>query len=252
MPRSCPPGQPAGREALWARALAAAHRCCRSRFVGATSRILRVSPGTLPARCARLVPCLAGRRVGSVRLCHPASYAFCRRAPHLLASVARLFPGRSSQFDPWPRDGFADHVSVPRVLLSFPPSTPRAPPQTKIGKGTPAMGRRHTKTHTSCRRCGRVTFHMQRQECASCGYPSSRMRRCESTAGCAGLFARARARRAPGEVAPRRECVGSFGRGGAPLSHVPSPCRAWGRGGLRGGRVWDDDSLRKICSSFPS
>ena len=51
--------------------------------------------------------------------------------------------------------------------------------QPKIGKGTPAMGRRHTKTHTSCRRCGRVTFHMQRQECASCGYPSSRMRRCE-------------------------------------------------------------------------
>ena len=41
------------------------------------------------------------------------------------------------------------------------------------------MGRRHTKTHCGCRRCGRVTFHMQRQECASCGYPRAGMRRCE-------------------------------------------------------------------------
>ena len=79
------------------------------------------------------------------------------------------------------------------MVRNFPSLTPRSPALTrpppyfphpaalqgKIGKGTPSMGRRHTKAHTECRRCGRITFHMQTQECGSCGYPSSKMRSCE-------------------------------------------------------------------------
>lgn len=41
-----------------------------------------------------------------------------------------------------------------------------------MGTGTPSFGKRaHTKTHTACRRCGKITFHNQKHECSSCGYP---------------------------------------------------------------------------------
>uniref|UniRef100_A0A0N4ZNQ2 Ribosomal protein L37 n=1 Tax=Parastrongyloides trichosuri TaxID=131310 RepID=A0A0N4ZNQ2_PARTI len=43
-------------------------------------------------------------------------------------------------------------------------------------KGTQAFGKRHNKTHTLCRRCGKSSFHIQKHTCASCGYPSSRKR----------------------------------------------------------------------------
>lgn len=46
-------------------------------------------------------------------------------------------------------------------------------------KGTASFGKRHTKTHTACRRCGRTSFHKQKKVCASCGYPAAKMRRCE-------------------------------------------------------------------------
>ncbi|RYE82235.1 MAG: hypothetical protein EOO65_05770 [Methanosarcinales archaeon] len=47
------------------------------------------------------------------------------------------------------------------------------------GTGTPSLGKRkHKKTHTVCRRCGKVSFHKQHGECASCGYPAASMRRC--------------------------------------------------------------------------
>jgi len=39
------------------------------------------------------------------------------------------------------------------------------------------MGRRHTKTHTLCVRCGHRAFHNQRHECGSCGYPAKKMRK---------------------------------------------------------------------------
>ena len=52
--------------------------------------------------------------------------------------------------------------------------TPRAPSQTK---GTSSFGKRHSKTHTTCRRCGKVSFHLQKKVCASCGYPGAKMRR---------------------------------------------------------------------------
>ena len=52
--------------------------------------------------------------------------------------------------------------------------TSRAPSQTK---GTSSFGKRHSKTHTTCRRCGKVSFHLQKKVCASCGYPGAKMRR---------------------------------------------------------------------------
>ena len=44
-------------------------------------------------------------------------------------------------------------------------------------KGTSSFGKRHCKTHTACRRCGRTSFHKQFKECGSCGYPAAKMRR---------------------------------------------------------------------------
>ncbi|KAJ3964945.1 hypothetical protein EV361DRAFT_940815 [Lentinula raphanica] len=64
-------------------------------------------------------------------------------------------------------------------------------------KGTSSFGKRHTKSHTLCRRCGNRAFHRQHKSwllspldtfnphlyvplffaaCASCGYPSAKIR----------------------------------------------------------------------------
>mmetsp|Transcript_37517 Transcript_37517/g.91214 ORF Transcript_37517/g.91214 Transcript_37517/m.91214 type:complete len:93 (-) Transcript_37517:2937-3215(-) len=43
-------------------------------------------------------------------------------------------------------------------------------------KGTTSFGKRHNKSHTSCRRCGKVSYHIQKKTCSSCGYPSKKMR----------------------------------------------------------------------------
>ncbi|KAI0272390.1 ribosomal protein L37e-domain-containing protein [Gloeopeniophorella convolvens] len=43
-------------------------------------------------------------------------------------------------------------------------------------KGTSSFGKRHTKSHTLCRRCGHRAFHRQHKECAQCGYPSAKLR----------------------------------------------------------------------------
>ncbi|KZZ87688.1 Ribosomal protein L37e [Ascosphaera apis ARSEF 7405] len=43
-------------------------------------------------------------------------------------------------------------------------------------KGTSSFGKRHNKTHTLCRRCGRRSLHIQKHTCASCGYPSAKVR----------------------------------------------------------------------------
>ena len=48
------------------------------------------------------------------------------------------------------------------------------------GRSCPA-GKRHNKTHTLCRRCGRRSYHIQKSKCSSCGYPAARIRKCEST-----------------------------------------------------------------------
>uniref|UniRef100_A0A7S1AU99 60S ribosomal protein L37 n=1 Tax=Noctiluca scintillans TaxID=2966 RepID=A0A7S1AU99_NOCSC len=44
------------------------------------------------------------------------------------------------------------------------------------GDGTPAMGKRHAKSHGLCVRCGKRSFHYQKKRCASCGYPATKMR----------------------------------------------------------------------------
>ncbi|XP_037938132.1 probable 60S ribosomal protein L37-A [Teleopsis dalmanni] len=43
-------------------------------------------------------------------------------------------------------------------------------------KGTSSFGKRHNKTHTLCRRCGRSSYHIQKSTCAQCGYPAAKMR----------------------------------------------------------------------------
>merc|ERR1739845_186387 len=47
----------------------------------------------------------------------------------------------------------------------------------KMTKGTRSFGKRRNKTHTLCRRCGRVSFHIQKKTCASCGYPQAKIRK---------------------------------------------------------------------------
>mmetsp|Transcript_38350 Transcript_38350/g.119746 ORF Transcript_38350/g.119746 Transcript_38350/m.119746 type:complete len:89 (+) Transcript_38350:38-304(+) len=43
-------------------------------------------------------------------------------------------------------------------------------------KGTQAFGKRHTKSHTLCVRCGKSSFHIQKHTCASCAFPAAKMR----------------------------------------------------------------------------
>ncbi|KAJ2006942.1 60S ribosomal protein L37B [Coemansia thaxteri] len=43
-------------------------------------------------------------------------------------------------------------------------------------KGTTSFGKRHTKTHSLCKRCGNRAFHNQKKTCASCGYPAAKIR----------------------------------------------------------------------------
>ena len=43
-------------------------------------------------------------------------------------------------------------------------------------KGTQSFGKRHNKTHGLCRRCGRSSYHLQKQSCAACGFPSAKTR----------------------------------------------------------------------------
>ncbi|KAJ3389295.1 60S ribosomal protein L37A [Lobulomyces angularis] len=46
----------------------------------------------------------------------------------------------------------------------------------KNTKGTCSFGKRHVKTHTLCKRCGRRSFHNQKKTCAQCGYPAAKLR----------------------------------------------------------------------------
>jgi len=46
-----------------------------------------------------------------------------------------------------------------------------------MSKGTSSFGKRHKKAHTLCRRCGRRSFHIQKETCGSCGYPAAKIRK---------------------------------------------------------------------------
>mmetsp|Transcript_29713 Transcript_29713/g.26278 ORF Transcript_29713/g.26278 Transcript_29713/m.26278 type:complete len:148 (-) Transcript_29713:27-470(-) len=44
-------------------------------------------------------------------------------------------------------------------------------------KGTWSKGKRNTKSHGLCPRCGRRAFHNRKKTCAACGYPSAKTRK---------------------------------------------------------------------------
>lgn len=58
---------------------------------------------------------------------------------------------------------------MPLLAAHTPP-----PAQTK---GTTAQGTKHRKSHALCVRCGKKSFHLQRNRCASCAYPAPKMRK---------------------------------------------------------------------------
>ena len=74
-------------------------------------------------------------------------------------------------------------VSRPLSPLAHDATNSSLGPLTPINP-TRSTGKRHNKTHTLCRRCGRTTFHIQKSTCSSCGYPAARMRGCESKEFC--------------------------------------------------------------------
>ncbi|KAJ1651586.1 60S ribosomal protein L37B [Dispira simplex] len=62
------------------------------------------------------------------------------------------------------------------VSGSYPSYRPTAGIALESHPSTTSFGRRHTKTHSMCRRCGQRAFHNQKKRCASCGYPSAKIR----------------------------------------------------------------------------
>uniref|UniRef100_A0A2K6NXT2 Ribosomal protein L37 n=1 Tax=Rhinopithecus roxellana TaxID=61622 RepID=A0A2K6NXT2_RHIRO len=44
-------------------------------------------------------------------------------------------------------------------------------------KGTSSFGKRRSKTHTLCRRCGSKAYHLQKSTCGKCGYPAKHKRK---------------------------------------------------------------------------
>jgi large subunit ribosomal protein L37e len=43
--------------------------------------------------------------------------------------------------------------------------------------GTPAQGKKNTKKHVKCRRCGESSYHVTKKVCSSCGFGESAKRR---------------------------------------------------------------------------
>ncbi|MEM2115927.1 MAG: 50S ribosomal protein L37e [Candidatus Woesearchaeota archaeon] len=42
-------------------------------------------------------------------------------------------------------------------------------------KGTPSMGRKNKgRTHTRCRRCGKISYNRYKKYCSSCGFGRSK------------------------------------------------------------------------------
>ncbi len=46
-----------------------------------------------------------------------------------------------------------------------------------MSKGTASHGKRNSKTHIMCRRCGKHSYHAAHSICASCGFGSTARRR---------------------------------------------------------------------------
>ena len=45
-----------------------------------------------------------------------------------------------------------------------------------MSKGTPSMGKKHTRDHLLCPRCGNMAYHKQLRRCASCAFPEAKKR----------------------------------------------------------------------------
>lgn len=43
-------------------------------------------------------------------------------------------------------------------------------------KGTASQGRHQRISHIRCKRCGRHSYHIQKQKCSACGYPRAKIR----------------------------------------------------------------------------
>lgn len=67
---------------------------------------------------------------------------------------------------------------TPRIFIIAPKETVAKHRLTKTtAKGTSSFGKRHNKTHTLCRRCGRRSLHIQKHTCSNCGYPAAKTRK---------------------------------------------------------------------------
>nr|CAD7601816.1 unnamed protein product [Timema genevievae] len=62
---------------------------------------------------------------------------------------------------------------MPCASLKLPDCFYRDPKDKVNTKGTSSFGKRRNKTHTLCRRCGRSSYHIQKSQCAQCGYPNN-------------------------------------------------------------------------------
>ena len=68
--------------------------------------------------------------------------------------------------------GAADGAGRSRSLTAPPSSSPA------LRTAQTSLGKRTSKTHTTCRRCGNRSYHIQKGVCSSCGYgKSAKMRR---------------------------------------------------------------------------
>ncbi|KJE96812.1 ribosomal protein rpl37 [Capsaspora owczarzaki ATCC 30864] len=88
--------------------------------------------------------------------------------PHDARSVLQVDDARSGVANPSAQSGDLEMSSI---------ASRKSTILDVLTKGTSSFGERHTKTHTLCRRCDRRAFHMQKQTCGACGYPSPRLRK---------------------------------------------------------------------------
>nr|7QCA_LJJ Chain LJJ, eL37 LJJ [Spraguea lophii 42_110]7QJH_KJJ Chain KJJ, eL37 [Spraguea lophii 42_110]7QJH_LJJ Chain LJJ, eL37 [Spraguea lophii 42_110]8BR3_LJJ Chain LJJ, eL37 [Spraguea lophii 42_110]8P5D_LJJ Chain LJJ, eL37 [Spraguea lophii 42_110]8P60_KJJ Chain KJJ, 60S ribosomal protein L37 [Spraguea lophii 42_110]8P60_LJJ Chain LJJ, 60S ribosomal protein L37 [Spraguea lophii 42_110] len=49
-----------------------------------------------------------------------------------------------------------------------------------MSKGTPSNGKKNKRNHTTCCRCGSVSFHKQKGKCSSCAYPEKKMKKMQN------------------------------------------------------------------------
>ncbi|CDM31896.1 Ribosomal protein L37e [Penicillium roqueforti FM164] len=75
-------------------------------------------------------------------------------------------------------EGCAQSPDLGQVSRRLATTTRQPAPSTELpAKGTSSFGKRHNKTHTLCRRCGKRSFHIQKSTCANCGYPAAKTRK---------------------------------------------------------------------------